>query len=123
MSEQLSSFRIKQGRRVFDSFSASNSFSFALVTGNTITLYALAIGASSTVVGLLGAFMFLSFFAIPLGKFALRKFSLVQTFAYSWTIRTLSLIPLFTITASITLKPGSKKSLVAEKSTKSFVLV
>jgi len=99
MSEQLSSFRIKQGRRVFDSFSAINSFSFALVTGNTITLYALAIGASSTVVGLLGAFMFLSFFAIPLGKFALRKFTLVRTFAYSWTVRTLSLIPLLFIPA------------------------
>ena len=97
MSEQLSSFRMKRGRRVFDSFSAFNSFSFALVTGNTITLYALALGASSTVVGILGAFMFLSFFAIPLGKIALGRFTLIKTFAHSWMLRNFSLLPLLAI--------------------------
>jgi MFS family permease len=97
MSEQLSPFRIKRGRRVFDSYSAINSFSFALVTGNTITLYALALGASSTVVGLLGAFMYLSFFAIPLGKFWLRRSNLVKTFADNWMYRNWSLIPLLAV--------------------------
>ncbi|MCD1655237.1 MFS transporter [Treponema zuelzerae] len=97
MTEQLSPFRIKQGRRIFDSYSAVNSFSFALVTGNTITLYAMAIGASGTVVGLLGAFMYLSFFAIPLGKAALRRGTLVRTFANSWMLRNWSLVPLLFI--------------------------
>jgi hypothetical protein len=97
MSEQLSTFRMKRGRRVFNSYSAFNSFSFALVTGNTITLYALALGASSTVVGVLGAFMFLSFFAIPLGKIALRRFTLVKTFAHNWMLRNCSLLPLLAI--------------------------
>ncbi len=97
MSEQLSPFRIKRGRRVFDSYSAINSFSFALVTGNTITLYALALGASSTVVGLLGSFMYLSFFAIPLGKFWLRRSNLVKTFADNWMYRNWSLIPLLAV--------------------------
>ena len=97
MSEHLSSFRIKRGRRVFDSYSAINSFSFALVTGNTLTLYALAIGASSTVVGLLSAFGYLSFFAIPLGKIGLRRSSLVKTFANNWMLRNGSLIPLLII--------------------------
>lgn len=97
MSEQLSPFRIKRGRRVFDSYSAINSFSFALVTGNTITLYALALGASSTVVGLLGAFMYLSFFAIPLGKAVLRRRTLVKAFADNWMYRNWALIPLLGI--------------------------
>lgn len=97
MSEQLSPFRIKRGRRVFDSYSAINSFSFALVTGNTITLYALALGASSTVVGLLGAFMYLSFFAIPLGKAALRRGTLVKAFADNWMYRNWALIPVLAI--------------------------
>jgi MFS family permease len=97
MTEQLSSFRIKRGRRVFDSYSAINSFSFALVTGNTITLYALALGASQTVIGFLGAFMYLSFFAIPLGKMQLKKTSLIKTFANNWMYRTLSLVPLLVI--------------------------
>lgn len=97
MSEQLSAFRIKRGRRTFDSYSAINAFSFALVTGNTITLYAMALGANSTVVGLLGAFMYLSFFAIPLGKIGMRRTTLVKTFARNWLIRTLVLLPLLGI--------------------------
>ncbi len=97
MSEQLSSYRIKRGRRVFNSYSAVNSFSFALVTGNTVTLYAMALGASSTVVGLLGAFMYLSFFAIPLGKLGVARSGLVRTFAKNWMMRNWSLLPLLAI--------------------------
>ncbi|HPS43870.1 MAG TPA: MFS transporter, partial [Treponemataceae bacterium] len=97
MSEQLSPFRIKRGRRVFDSYSAINSFSFALVTGNTVTLYALALGASSTVVGLLSAFMYLSYFAIPLGKASLRRGTLVKAFADNWMYRNWALCPLLAI--------------------------
>ncbi|HOF84865.1 MAG TPA: MFS transporter [Treponemataceae bacterium] len=97
MSEQLSAFRIKQGRRVFDSFSGINSFSFALVTGNTITLYAMLLGANSTVIGLLGAFMFLSFFSIPLGRSGLKRRGLVKTFAHNWMLRNFSLLPLLFI--------------------------
>lgn len=78
-------------------YSALNSFSFALVTGNTITLYALALGANSTVVGLLSAFMSLSFFAIPLGKLAIKRFSLVRVFAHFWMLRNWSLLPLAAI--------------------------
>lgn len=97
MTEQLSPFKIKYGRRIFDFYSAINSFSFALVTGNTITLYALSLGASSTAVGLLSAFMSLSFFAIPIGKILLKRTSLVRTFAHSWMLRNSSLIPLLII--------------------------
>ncbi len=97
MSEQLSAFRIRQGRRVFDTFSGINSFSFALVTGNTITLYAMLLGSSSTVIGLLGAFMSLSFFSIPLGRYGLKRWGLVKTFAHNWMLRNFSLIPLLFI--------------------------
>jgi MFS family permease len=97
MSEQLAAWRRKRGRRVFDSFSAINSFSFAFVTGNTITLYALALGASSTVVGLLGALMYISFFSIPVGKLLLRRAGLVKIFANSWMLRNFSLLPLIAI--------------------------
>jgi len=97
MIEQLSPFRIKCGRRVFNTQNAVNSFSFALVTGNTITLYALALGASGTVVGLLGAFMYLSYFSIPFGKIGVSRRGLVQTFARNWMLRNWSLIPLLAI--------------------------
>ena len=97
MTEQLSPFRIKYGRRIFDSYSAINSFSFALVTGNTVTLYALVLGANSTIVGLLSAFMYLSYFSIPLGKLAMKRSTLVKTFADNWMYRNWSLVPLLAI--------------------------
>lgn len=97
MNMQLSNFRIKQGRRAYDLYNAINSFSFALITGNTITLYALALGASSTFVGLLTAVLYLSFFAIPLGKILTRRFTIIRTFAYTWLLRHASLLLLLII--------------------------
>lgn len=97
MSEQLSKFRIKQGRKVFDAYNGINSFSFALVTGNTITLYAMALNASSTVIGLLTAFMYMCYFTLPLGKLAARRFTIVQTFCYTWFLRNFSLLPILAV--------------------------
>ena len=97
MSEQLSKFRIKQGRKVFDAYNGINSFSFALVTGNTITLYAMALNASSTVIGLLTAFMYMCYLTLPLGKLAARRFTIVQTFCYTWFLRNLSLLPILSV--------------------------
>lgn len=97
MNEQLSAYKIKQGRRLYDIFNTLNSFSFALVTGNTITLYALFLKASTTEVGLLTAFMYLSFFAIPLGKLMVMRFSIMQTFGITWLLRNASLLPLLAI--------------------------
>lgn len=97
MEEQLSNFRIKQGRSVFNAYNGINSFSFALVTGNTITLYALALKANSTVIGLLTAFMYMCYFTIPLGKLMARRFTIVKTFAYTWFLRNASLLPILFI--------------------------
>ena len=97
MEEQLSNFRIKQGRSVFNAYNGINSFSFALVTGNTITLYALALKANSTVIGLLTAFMYMCYFTIPLGKLMARRFTIVKTFAYTWFLRNISLLPILFI--------------------------
>ena len=97
MNEQLSVYKIKYGRRIYDIYNILNSFSYALVTGNTITLYALFLKANTTVVGLLTAFMYLSFFAIPLGKLMALRFSIMQTFGSTWLLRTASLLPLLAI--------------------------
>ena len=97
MNEQLSKFRLKQGRKFFDLYNGVNSFSFALVTGNTITLYALALNANSTAIGLLTAFMYMCYFAIPFGKLMVRRFGIVNTFAYTWFLRNFSLLPMLFI--------------------------
>lgn len=94
MNEQLSAFKIKQGRRIYDIYNIINSLSFTLVTGNTITLYALLLQANTTEVGLLTAFMYLSYFAIPLGKLMVNRFTIMQTFGYTWLLRNISLLPM-----------------------------
>ena len=103
MNEQLSAYKIKQGRRIYDIYNIVNSFSYALVTGNTITLYALLLKANTTEVGLLTAFMYLSFFAIPIGKLMVRRFSIMQTFGLTWLLRTASLLPILAIPLLVTL--------------------
>ena len=97
MNEQLPAYKIKRGRRIYDIYNIVNSFSYALVTGNTITLYALLLKANTTAVGLLTAFMYLSFFAIPIGRLMVSRFSIMQTFGYTWVLRTASLLPLLAI--------------------------
>lgn len=97
MNEQLSKFKIKQGRKVFDLYNGINSFSFALVTGNTITLYAMALNANSTAIGLLTAFMYMCYFSIPIGKFMVRRMGIVNTFTVTWFFRNLSLLPMLFI--------------------------
>jgi len=103
MNEQLSAYKIKQGRRIYDIYNIVNSFSFALVTGNTITLYALLLKANTTEVGLLTAFMYLSFFAIPIGKLMVSRFSIMQTFGLAWLLRTASLLPILAIPILVSL--------------------
>lgn len=97
MNEQLSAYKIKQGRRIYDIYNIVNSLSFALVTGNTVTLYALLLDANTTTVGLLTAFMYLSFLAIPLGRLMVARFSIMETFGYTWLLRNTSLLPLLAI--------------------------
>ncbi len=97
MSEPLSKFKIKHGRKIFDAYNGINSFSFALVTGNTITLYAMALNASGTVIGLLTAFMYMCYFSLPLGKLLTRRFTIVQTFCGTWFLRNLSLLPILAV--------------------------
>ncbi|MGL4986689.1 MAG: MFS transporter [Treponemataceae bacterium] len=87
----LTQFQIKTGRRIYDFFNATNSFSFALITGNILTLYALYLGASSATIGLITAFGSLSFFAIPLGKFFCKKSSIMAVYANAWMVRTCTL--------------------------------
>ncbi len=88
----LTQYQIKYGRRIFNIYNGLNSFSFALVTGNIITLYALFLGAGSVVVGLLGAFYFLAYFAIPVGKALSARKPLMRIFADTWILRNCSLL-------------------------------
>lgn len=88
----LTKYQISTGRRLYNFFNACNSFSFALVTGNVLVLYAMYLEASSVIIGLISAFGFLSHFAIPVGRLLAKKIHFMKVYADSWLWRNLSLI-------------------------------
>ncbi len=94
MEKTLSPWKLRKARQVYSLFNASNAFSFALLSGNIITLYALRLGATPTVVGLLSSFTFMAFFFMPVGKRLIRKFSIIRVFGAAWLCRYSVMIPL-----------------------------
>ncbi|MFC2420734.1 MAG: MFS transporter, partial [Treponema maltophilum] len=93
----MSKYQINKGRRLYGIFSALNSASFALVTGNVLVVYAMYLNAGNAAIGLINAFASLSFFAIPLGKIFAQKRPIMRVYADSWMLRNASLLPLLTI--------------------------
>lgn len=88
----LTKYQISSGRRLYNFFNACNSFSFALVTGNVLVLYAMYLEANSVIIGLISAFGFLSYFAIPVGRFLAKKNHFMKVYANSWLWRNISLV-------------------------------
>jgi len=94
MNSTLSPYRLGKARNAYNLFNAFNSFSFALLSGNVITLYALRLHATSTTIGLLNAYAFAAFFFMPLGKRLVKYFPIIRIFAAAWICRYLFMIPL-----------------------------
>lgn len=83
-----------KARKLYNIFNAFNSFSFTLLSGNIIILYALRLNANSTLIGILNGLVFSAFFFMPLGKRLVRKQPIVRVFASAWMTRYILMIPL-----------------------------
>ncbi len=94
MNSSLSPYRLRKARQVYNVFTTFNAFSFTMLSGNVITLYALRLGASSTMIGILNAFAFVSFFFMPIGKRLVARFPIVKVFGSAWVLRNLAMIPI-----------------------------
>lgn len=94
MNAPLSPYRLRKARRLYNIFTAFNAFSFALLSGNVITLYALRLGATPTTVGALNAFTFVSFFFMPIGKRLVLRFRIIDVFGIAWILRYAFMAPL-----------------------------
>lgn len=94
MAAPLSPNRLKSARRGFNIFNFLNSFSFVFVSGSFITLFAIRIGASNAVVGILNAIAYSTFFMMPIGKRIVKKKPIVWTFGWAWVGRYTALIPI-----------------------------
>lgn len=114
MAAPLSPKRLHEARRVFNIFNFFNSFSFVFVSGSFLTLFAIRLGASNAVVGILNAIGYATFFFMPVGKSLVRKKPIVWTFGWAWTARYIALIPvLFAPAAAASGHRGAALGLLA----------
>jgi MFS family permease len=97
MSPQLSPYRLRKAREIYNYFNVFNAISWNLLVGIIITLLALRLGASLTYIGLLSSSLYLALFLLPLGKILARRFSIIGIFSITWILRSLSMI--FAVTA------------------------
>lgn len=93
MAKALSPAKLTAARSSYRVFNALNSTSFALLSGSFITLFALRLGASNSLVGLLNAFGYATFFFLPLGKALVRKRAIVEVFGWGWMLRYVAMLP------------------------------
>jgi hypothetical protein len=93
MAEALSPARLKAARDSFYVFNVFNAVSFVLLSGSFVTLFALRLGASNALVGLLNSFGYATFFFLPLGKRLVRNRRIVEVFGLGWLFRYLGMLP------------------------------
>lgn len=109
----LSGAEKRRGRRIFNAFAVVNSFSFLLLSGNMITLFALRLGASSALIGVLASFPYVAFFFMVLGKRLVRRFGVVKLFGHAWLVRYVLMLPAVAIPAVAALvNPGAALGLL-----------
>ncbi len=94
MAAPLSLARLKSARRDFNIFNLLNSFSFVFVAGSFITLFAVRLGASNAVVGILNAIAYSTYFFMPLGRRVVQSKPIVWTFGWAWVGRYAALLPM-----------------------------
>jgi Na+/melibiose symporter-like transporter len=93
MDNALSPYRLGKARDRYNVFNFFAALSYALMAGNIITLFAMRLNASSTMIGLLNALVYASFFFLPLGKALCRVFPVVRIYSIAWILRALSMTP------------------------------
>ncbi|MEI8093875.1 MAG: MFS transporter [Spirochaetales bacterium] len=84
---------LARARRDYFAYNLLNSISFAIVSGNLLTLLALKLGASNLYIGLLSSLGYASYFFMALGKRLVRKYSIVGVSSWGWLLRYLAFIP------------------------------
>jgi HEAT repeat protein len=94
MAAMLSPYRLGKARDLYNLFNVFNSLSWSFLAGNIITLFALRLDASATIIGLLNALVYVAFFFLPLGKLLAKRFSIIRIYSAAWIIRAIVMIPL-----------------------------
>ena len=94
MANLLSAQKLAKARKTFNIYNFLNSFSFVFVSGSIITLFALKLGAQNSIIGLLNALAYVTFFMLPLGKRLVKRSSIIKVFGWGWVVRYIALVPI-----------------------------
>ncbi|MDR1867758.1 MAG: MFS transporter [Treponema sp.] len=94
MSTPLSPYRLSKARDLYNIFNVFNAFSYTVLAGGIITLFAMRLRANSTFIGLLSAVAYSAFFFLPVGKILTKTFSVIQIYSITWILRAVAMAPL-----------------------------
>jgi HEAT repeat protein len=97
----LSPYRLAKARDTYNLFNVFNSFSWQFLVGTIIILLAMRLNASSTVIGLINAMVYVSFFFLPLGKILARKISIIKIYGTAWIVRAVGMSPILLVPAAV----------------------
>jgi HEAT repeat protein len=97
----LSPYRLGKARDLYNLFTVFNSFSWSLLAGNIMTLFAMRLNASSTIIGLLNALIYVAFFFLPLGKLLAKRFSIIRIYTFAWVLRAVIMTPLIFVPLAV----------------------
>jgi hypothetical protein len=101
MSVSLSPYRLGKARDLYNIFNFFNSFSYSLLAGNIITLFAMRLNASSTFIGILNALVYCAFFFLPLGKMLVKRISIIRIYGTTWVLRAITMAPLLFVPLAV----------------------
>ncbi|GHV00089.1 MFS transporter [Spirochaetia bacterium] len=101
MGSSLSPYRLGKARDLYNVFNVFNSFSWQFLVGTIIILLAMRLNASSTVIGLLNAAVYIAFFFLPLGKMLTRKFPIIRIYSAAWIIRAVGMTPILFVPVAV----------------------
>ncbi|MDR0552059.1 MAG: MFS transporter [Spirochaetaceae bacterium] len=93
MGYVLSPYKQAKAREIFNLFTFLNSISWTFIAASTVTLFALRCHASSTLVGIISSFAYISYFFLPVGKLVCRRFPIVKVFSAAWILRSVGMVP------------------------------
>ena len=93
MAGTLSPYRLNKARELFSIFNVFNSLSWVFLIGNSLTLFVMRMGASSTYIGMLSAILYVSFFFLPLGRVLTNRYSMVRIYSIAWVMRAVGMVP------------------------------
>ena len=85
----------RRGRNNYQVFQVFNVFTFTVLSGSVLTLFALKLGADSFFIGILASLSYFGFFLMILGRTTVRRIGAKRQWGLGWFFRNITMLPIF----------------------------